>query len=461
MPLSPFEYMFGVEKRDKLFHNYFASPNALSARLFMKPDFEERTQVGVSSSLAWAGPHRGLGYPHGSHAGFGYEGASDSTVFRAQAMLDTSGSMRAVGSAFNVDTGVGAYAMMPLATDKSAATAGSASAIGFGPVGRPVRFAHLTQGRSEEDPASMARDGAEGHSVMSPTSVTATPSDAVDAQAARPLSSAPLLPELGVRYVNPTQTLSVGMHSAPVSPYPAKLWMVGNVGGEVTAGVQVATSIAALQANSNALQKALAVDAAISVQQAPSYELSLAYDSARREVVAAYIHNLTLRRRVYNVLEDRNVKGIFNYLDFGFELRRPLVGPASDASLALGAAWQINRNLLLKARLGTRDASGTIALRAWTQPALTLCATTTVSRTSAAPALGFYIAMEHGGALEYQKAYAAAHRPAPNMALRTSEHLNERINQRVDNAPLLATPASTQSVEAKEARLKAAANRML
>jgi hypothetical protein len=68
--------------------------------------------------------------------------------------------------------------------------------------------------------------------------------------------------------------------------------------------------------------------------------MSLALDGARKELVVGYLHQLTLRRSVLNVLEARHVKGIWNYVDFGFELRRSLLAPYAS-HLTVGASWQV------------------------------------------------------------------------------------------------------------------------
>jgi hypothetical protein len=184
------------------------------------------------------------------------------------------------------------------------------------------------------------------------------------------------------------------------------------------------------------------VDAAVSLSQAPTFELSLALDGARREVVVGYVHSMTLRRRVASPLAPRHVRGIYNYVDVGFELRRALAPPFPSA-IALGAAWQLNRNVLLKARLGTRDAAATLALRSWWDPAATLCITAAVDRLApggGAPALGCSLTVEQGGRVEYRKARAGAQAAAPDLALRAQPQLNARVAARVDAEPFAPPP---------------------
>jgi hypothetical protein len=185
-----------------------------------------------------------------------------------------------------------------------------------------------------------------------------------------------------------------------------------------------------------AARERIALDAAVSVSQPRLYELSLALDGRRRELVAGYVHNLTVRRSVYNLLEAANVKGIFNYVSFAFEFRRALDAPYASA-LALGAAWQLNKNLLLKARAGTREASATLALKTWWDPALTFCATATGDRVRRGVTLGFHVGIEKGGALDYQKAVEGYQDVAPHLRVRASQHLAHRMSRGVDPQPFL------------------------
>jgi hypothetical protein len=120
----------------------------------------------------------------------------------------------------------------------------------------------------------------------------------------------------------------------------------------------------------------LSLGAAVTLSHTqPLYELSLAVDSERGEAVAGYLHSLVVRRgRIWNPFEAPHVKGIYQYVDLGVECRRGLREPYS-AAIGVGGAWQLNRNVLLKARVGSRDAAVSVALRSWTEPRVTLCFT--------------------------------------------------------------------------------------
>jgi hypothetical protein len=190
------------------------------------------------------------------------------------------------------------------------------------------------------------------------------------------------------------------------------------------------------------------VGAAVSVSQAPLYELSLAFDGARKEMVAGFVYNQVLRRKVYNVLEDRRVKSIYNYVDLGLELRRPLMmdprnpsaAAAAPASLALAAAWQLNRNVMFKGRVGTNDASASVVLKSWWDTAVTACATVTLDRRTFGTSAGFFLSAERGGALDYQKATEGYQTRATSMAVLAAPQLSERVSRRVDMQPFAPPP---------------------
>jgi hypothetical protein len=63
--------------------------------------------------------------------------------------------------------------------------------------------------------------------------------------------------------------------------------------------------------------------------------------------------------------------GITNYLDIGFRMASDLAG-GRGSSMQLGGAWQANKNVLVKARVGLEGAALTAVLKSWWQPSFTL-----------------------------------------------------------------------------------------
>jgi hypothetical protein len=403
IPKSPFEYMFGQEKRDVLFGSYFAQADTLTFQGAVRPDYDEKAIVGFSTKIpvgvaATSLPNARI--MDSTNVMLGYEDQAESPAFMVQARVATEGAVRAVASVFDVNRGLGGYALIPLEF--------------FG------------QMNSADMPIASGLSGtAARYTELSP--------------AATKWGLASVVPELGLRYISPTERYSFGVHSSPFQPYPTKAWIVGTVNGAVTAGMQLCSDLSSMKTER---AEDVTVDAAISLQQHPLYELSLAFDGRKQEVVAGYIHNMTLRRRVYNVMEETHVKGIYNYMDWGFELRRPLRGTGSP-SLAVGAAWQVNKNLLFKGRIGTQDASMSACFKSWWDPAATFCVTSSYNRMTNQSGIGLYLTLERGGDLQYQKSIQGYQSSGKSKVLIAQEHVNEKVSRSIDTHPYDPPPVVT------------------
>lgn len=508
---------------DRLFGSFFAKPDAIQVAGSFRPDYEERAVVGVSAAAGRnaKGAAAATGLMNDAFATLGYTSPDPLAMFAAR--LGTDGSARAMAAALDTERGVGGYASVPLDYfldaeeakrfgPESAPAAAFASrtrsaGVGYGLAGMPVRYTHFKAANDGALDASAAAAAAAASQVVSPSAVS-TSGGAVSATSASPSGTmgmrAVALPEVGIRYFG-GERFSAGLHAAPVAPYPLKAWAVGALNGEVTAGVEISTDALRLLPNGAAALSAAArgsstdvtetprdavasslptlsigsgaggrsssgsgrdkfdVSAALSVSQAPLYELSVAFDGTRREIVAGFVYNQVIRRAVRNPFEDNRVKGIFNYVDVGFELRRPLMPPAAvaaavasgaapgalatasaaaPASLAVAASWQLNRNWLVKGRLGNRDASASIVGKMWADTAATVCATATLDRETAQPRAGFFLTLERGGALEYQKAIEGYQTAAKHMALASAGEVSARVSTTMDRDTFIKPPTA-------------------
>jgi hypothetical protein len=490
LPVSPFEYMFGVEKRDALFSNYFAGADGATLRAALRPDYEEKAVVALQTDVSakTAGENFAVTVGYTETDGLngrpsGSASITGSLAWQGQVRMGSDGSVRAVASGFDKDSGVGGYALLPaeffwerklvkngVITDRY-----GSPVIGYGVGGVPVRYTHAVAGRttssssssSSSSPSTSPGSAAAVPVPVSPHAITATAAGAMNASGGRAGASSPVVPEFGLRYLDSQGRFSAGGHAgvagivpsalgAPADPFfPLKAWAVtgfANSSSTVTAGVQVSSDTRRLAGAGSTFgaggggsraaddsRKLVDVDAAVSLSQPPLYELSVAFDSARQEVVAGYTHSLTVRRSVYNPLEASHVRGIFSYLDLGMEVRRQIQPPFA-ASLAVAGAFQLNRGSLVKVRLGARDASASVALKTWTDPAATLCVTGVWDRYRNTTGVGMFLSIEKGGALAYQKAVAGYQTAAPSLALKASEHLNERVTRAVDDQPFAPPP---------------------
>jgi hypothetical protein len=522
LPLAILETAFGQEKRDRLFTDHFANAGTISVAGSFRPDYEEKAKVGLAVNVAKS-PKASVAQKNDAQLSLGYTSkgnvAQDGTElpdYMFGARLGTDGSVRAVAAALDPNRGFGAYATFPLdyfierqqrqqigsmEDNETLIAEARATGIGYGLGGRSTRFNGLKANNPVSYPAAVAAVslGATVPEVVSPRTVTPAPAvsaagDVVTTGTAATCLS-PALPEVGLRYLDREDRFAVGVHAAPVQPYPVKLWALGALGeGDVKVGMQLSSDVfrafpsvqqalAASSAASRVGPSSLAhatlpadavnpagtplagsskagslssisnrydLGAAISISQAPLYELSLAYDGANKEVVAGFLYNQVLRRRVYNPIEDDSVKGIWNYLDLGVELRRPLVANmqqagGAPASFAVASAWQLNRNWMIKGRVGTNDISASLVAKNWWSTAFTGCVTASFDRRTYTSGVGFFISAERGGALDYQKAVEGAQTTATHMALKASPGLNERVSRTIDQQAVLPPPVSRSS----------------
>lgn len=124
----------------------------------------------------------------------------------------------------------------------------------------------------------------------------------------------------------------------------------------------------------------------------------------QRQLCLSYLHHLALQRRVYNPLERGDVVAITNYLDMGLQMAIPLDASSDDGFMHMAAAWQVNKNVLVKARLGTDAVNVGVALKSWTVPALTLAASMGWDVVQRKPVVGLQVHTDNIGALRYERA---------------------------------------------------------
>lgn len=120
-------------------------------------------------------------------------------------------------------------------------------------------------------------------------------------------------------------------------------------------------------------------------------------------LTVSVLHHSAIQRRVGNPLESRDVAGITNYVDLGFQLAADLRG-GGDPSVRAGGSWQINKNVLVKARLGLDAAGVAVVTRAWSQPSVTFAASATYDLRTGHTAAGVLLSLETWRAPRYERA---------------------------------------------------------
>ena len=428
--------------------------------------------------------------PHQFSVGIGYSEETDTAAMQGNIQFGKDGTIRSLFSCYLPEYNVGLYTLLPgdyfLQRKYLRNTMILPSTLGYGIHGIPNRYTNTNISSSDinintTDPTNNISTPLPAP-IVPPISVPTNDTSIPLGTSSSSSSSTLMGPEIGIRYIDPLQRYSIGTHigvpynsssssststslSSLASTFsstsvPFKWWMVGGYTKNETVnyGIQIASDTLRLLSNSDtttntnvpnstALSSNLNnpsrfdLDAAISIGQSPIYEISLALDGVRKEIVAGYTHALTIRRRVYNIFEQSNVKGIYQYLTLGIEVRKQLELPFST-SLAFASSLQFNRSTLAKVRVGQRDVSTTLALKSWTDPAVTLCLTGSYDRYyNTNSGLGISLHIERGGVLDYRKAITGYQTVAENKALIAQDQLSSRISKHVDEKPF-DTPTS-------------------
>jgi hypothetical protein len=257
---------------------------------------------------------------------------------------------------------------------------------------------------------------------------------------------------LGLRYTTPT--FSTGIITLPAQSVLSSAWAVGRAGG-LLFGLQTQPNLAldatgilqdgqynhqAWGSISTACKEALSWGVAYQPEGQSAYGRGVFTASVelrkQRELVVSFLHHMVTQRNVMNPLEKNDVVGISNYLDLAFQMVTDLSGGASSSSssltpnapstsivnsgvnsgvtnsgnngsgMRLAAAWQANKNIQLKARLGLDGAAAGVVIKSWWQPAFTLGLAISkpfVNGVSAPARLGVTATLESYKALRYER----------------------------------------------------------
>ncbi|EXC20289.1 hypothetical protein L484_020507 [Morus notabilis] len=219
----------------------------------------------------------------------------------------------------------------------------------------------------------------------------------------------------GIRYGS--DSLSIG---AKIKPFSFKnecvesMWFVSRA-GRLTVGLQYEPECSPLSPSFN-----------FCLELVKDYQFN-----------ASFYQHVVVQRRVKNPLEENEVVGITNYIDFGFELQtRVDVAEASnqipESTFQVAASWQANKNFLLKGKLGPLSSAVALAFKSWWKPSFTFSISATRDHTSGSTAYGFGVRVENLREARYQRA-------DPNFVMLTpnKEHLAEGIVWKIGQRPML------------------------
>ncbi|KAH7845440.1 hypothetical protein Vadar_001995 [Vaccinium darrowii] len=262
---------------------------------------------------------------------------------------------------------------------------------------------------------------------------------------------------MGLRYGS--SNLSVGATVMPFSSgdeLPKSVWLVSKM-ERLTAGVQYEPQVGSKEkarykdlANwSCAIGYGLGSGSPLS----PSFNFGLELAKSSQFIASFYQH-VVVQRRVKNPLEESEVVGITNYIDFGFELQTRVEdvktsNATPDSTFQVAASWQANKNFLLKGKVGPLSSSVALAFKSWWKPSFTFNISATRDRTVGKTALGFGIHVDNVREASYQRA-------DPNFVMLTpnKEHLAEGIQWKIGKRPVLQSDVNSGNFDGMPRELR-------
>ncbi|KAJ0460900.1 putative Porin domain superfamily [Helianthus annuus] len=160
--------------------------------------------------------------------------------------------------------------------------------------------------------------------------------------------------------------------------YPKSAWLVSKL-GRLTVGVQFDPKFEkkedARYRNLKNWNYAIRYGLGTGSPLSPSFNFGLELAQNLQFIVSFYQH-VVVQRRVKNPLEDNEVVGITNYIDFGFELQTRIDDEKTsndihDSTFRVAASWQANKNILVKTKAGPLGSSFCLAFKSWWKPSFT------------------------------------------------------------------------------------------
>ncbi|XP_022993613.1 uncharacterized protein LOC111489553 [Cucurbita maxima] len=245
---------------------------------------------------------------------------------------------------------------------------------------------------------------------------------------------------MGLRYGS--RNLSVGVTLMPFSSkdeLPKSAWLVSKM-GRLTTGVQFEPQYGNKDGGSfkNLMNWSCAIgyDVGSGSPLSPSFNFGLEL-AKNSQFIASFYQHVVVQRRVKNPLEENEIVGITNYIDFGFELQTRVddVKPENnipDSTFQIAASWQANKNFLLKGKVGPLRSSLAMAFKSWWKPSFTFSISAIRDRIVGKTAYGFGIRVENLREASYQRA-------DPNFVMLTpsKEHLAEGLIWKIGKRPML------------------------
>lgn len=265
---------------------------------------------------------------------------------------------------------------------------------------------------------------------------------------------------LGIRYGS--SNLSIGTIIDSVSEDISCLWFVGKL-GKITAGCQWKPKPHQSPGEARGTRRKYLADEfgdpkrwsfAVDYGLGRSGPLNTSYNfclevQENSKLIASYYHHLVVQRQVKNPFEGSEVVGITNYLDIGLEFEQSLgesnsssgKADSQQSAMRIGASWQANKNILVKAKLGSLSAGVVLLLKSWWQPSFTVSFTAVRDYMQNQTKFGLGLQVENFGGTSYEMADANYVMVTP-----TKKHLAEGMVKDARARPMLNTDIVSQNM---------------
>nr|XP_043615716.1 uncharacterized protein LOC122587606 [Erigeron canadensis] len=245
---------------------------------------------------------------------------------------------------------------------------------------------------------------------------------------------------MGLRYGS--SNLSFGATLFPYSlgnDFPNTAWLVTKI-GRLTAGAQYDPRFekkdGAKYKNLKNWNYAVGYGIGSGSPLKPSFNFGLEF-AQNSQFIASFYQHVVVQRRVKNPLEENEVIGITNYIDFGFELLTRMVdqkgsNDIQDATFNVAASWQANKNILLKGKVGPLSSSISLSFKSWWKPSFSFSVSAIRDRAIGKTSFGFGLRVDNVREASYERA-------DPNFVMLTpnKEHLAEGIHWKSGKRPML------------------------
>ncbi|KAK1404443.1 Beta-galactosidase 9 [Heracleum sosnowskyi] len=244
---------------------------------------------------------------------------------------------------------------------------------------------------------------------------------------------------MGLRYGS--TNLSFGTTFLPLllgDDIPKSAWLIRRI-GRLTAGVQYEPQIGAkdVEKYKDLANWSYAIGYGVGSGSPLSPSFNFCLELAKgSEFIASFYQHVVVQRRVRTSLEEKEAFGITNYIDFGFELKTSIDNDKAkntiqNSTFQVAASWQVNKNFLLKGKIGPLSSSLALAFKSWWKPAFTFNLSAKRDRTDGKTAFGFGILVDNVREASY-------HRADPNFVMLkpNKEHLAEGIQWKIGERPM-------------------------